>query len=242
LAVNGYSIRAFVAVVVGLICTGCSEKEIAVVPEPLRCPDAPVVHTGLATFYTFANGGGNCSFDPTPHDLMVGAMNTVDYAGSRICGSCVEVTGPSNNTIIIRIVDRCPGCSQGSIDLSPLAFSLLADTTLGIIPIRWKLIPCNVSGPIVYHFKEGSNQWWTAVQVRNHRHPVLSLEYLNAQETYKPVSRLEYNYFVEPTGMGPGPFIFRVMDIYGHVLVDSGIVHIENGDVPGHAQLPPCPQ
>src|SRR5688572_22311008 len=33
------------------------------------------IHTGEATYYTEADGGGNCSFDPTPQDLMVGAMN-----------------------------------------------------------------------------------------------------------------------------------------------------------------------
>jgi hypothetical protein len=32
------------------------------------------VRTGFATYYVEANGGGNCSFDPTPDDLMVAAM------------------------------------------------------------------------------------------------------------------------------------------------------------------------
>lgn len=178
-------------------------------------------------------------FDSTPNDLMVGAMNAIDYAGSAICGSCVQVTGP-RGTIHIRIVDLCPECPQGNIDLSPLAFSMIGDIPLGHVPIRWQLEQCNISGPVIYHFKDGSNQWWTAVQLRNHRYPILSLEYLTPQGTYKPVNRVSYNYFVEPAGMGTGPFTFRVTDIYGHVLIDSAIVHVENGDVQGHAQFPPC--
>jgi expansin (peptidoglycan-binding protein) len=178
-------------------------------------------------------------FDSTPNDLMVGAMNQTDYAGSAICGACVSVTGP-RGTITIRIVDRCPECPPGYIDLSPLAFSQLADTSLGRIPIQWHLLECAVNGPIVYHFKDGSNQWWTAVQIRNHRYPIFSLEYLTPQGTFKAVNRVDYNYFVEPAGMGTGPFTFRVTDIYGHVLVDSAVTHMENGDVQGRAQFASC--
>jgi expansin (peptidoglycan-binding protein) len=204
-----------------------------------QCPAVPVIHTGEATFYTFASGAGACMFDSTPNDLMVGAMNAIDYGNSVVCGECVSLTGP-NATIVIRIVDGCPGCSQGGIDLSPLAFSIIADTALGRVPITWHVVPCGVTGLIQYHFKDGSNQWWTAVQIRNHRNPILSLEYLNQQHTYTLVNRVMYNYFVEPTGMGPGPYSFRVTDVYGHVLYDDGIPHMENSSVAGHAQFPSC--
>lgn len=178
-------------------------------------------------------------FDPTPSDLMVGAMNTIDYAGSKICGACLEVIGPTD-TILVRIVDRCPGCGQGDIDLSPLAFSKLADTSRGVIPIRWRLVQCKVTGSIVYHFKDGSNQWWTAVQIRNHRYPIATFEYLNPRGTFTSVPRTDYNYFVESSGMGPGPFTFRVTDMYGHVLTDTGIVHAADSSIAGKSQFPTC--
>ena len=97
---------------------------------------------------------------------------------------------------------------------------------------------CGVTAPILCHFKEGSNQWWTAVQIRNHRYPIGTLEYMKPDGTYKGVNRVDYNYFVEPSGMGPGPCTCRVMDVYGHYLVDSLIVPVENGSVPGRAQFP----
>jgi len=204
-----------------------------------QCPTEPVVHTGEATYYTFADGSGNCSFDPTPDDLMVGAMNDFDYGNSWVCGECVRLTGPEG-TIDIRIVDRCPECQPGDIDLSPLAFSMIADLALGRVPISWEVIPCDVTGPIEYHFKDGSNQWWTAVQIRNHRYAVAGLEYLNGG-VYTEVPRLRYNYFVETSGMGPGPYSFRITDINGAVLSDSGIIHMENASVPGSGQFPLCP-
>ncbi len=230
---------------VALLCVllACEEDPLTTTPVvrvPRDCATLTVPHTGEATYYTFADGGGNCCFPPTPDDLMVGAMNHVDYDASYACGSCVRIEGP-DSTIDIRIVDQCPECPQGDIDLSPLAFSRIADTLRGRVPISWQLIPCPVIGPIVYHFKDGSNQWWTAVQIRNHRYPILSVEYRNSSGTFVDIPRTDYNYFVKADGMGSGPYVFRVTDLFGHVLVDSGIVHIEDTDVGGAAQFGVCP-
>jgi expansin (peptidoglycan-binding protein) len=200
--------------------------------------DQPI-QAGEATYYDFADGSGNCSFDPSPQDLMIGAMNHTDYAASAACGACVLLQGP-NAEIKIRIVDRCPECPEGDIDLSPEAFSQIADLGAGRVPITWHYAPCDVTGPVVYHFKEGSNQWWTAVQIRNHRHPIATFEYKDDNGTYQAVTRLDYNYFVEDAGMGPGPYSFRVTDVYGNILEDSGIPFIEAGDSPGAAQFPAC--
>jgi expansin len=205
------------------------------------CNDTPTVSEGDATYYTFADGSGNCMFDPTPNDLMVGAMNQEDYAGSSVCGECAKVTGPGGDEITIRIVDRCPECAKGDIDLSPQAFEKLAELRLGRIKIQWHRIPCDVSGSIQYHFKDGSNQWWTAVQIRNHRHPIARFEYQKGDGTFVEVNRTDYNYFVEPAGMGPGPYTFRVTDIFGHQLIDSSIPHQENSSVDGADQFPLCP-
>ncbi len=206
---------------------------------PAQCIPDTSTHSGEATYYTFADGTGNCLFDASPQDLMLGAMNDPDYGNSEVCGECVELTGP-DGTVKVRIVDRCPECLPGDIDLSPEAFALVAPLSRGRIPISWHLIPCEVTGPLEYHFKDGSSQWWTAVQVRNHRHPIASVEYLTGGGTFKSVNRVDYNFFVESGGMGPGPYTFRVTDIYGHLVVDEGIVHVENGTVAGEGQFPEC--
>ena len=156
-------------------------------------------HAGDGTYYA-ADGSGNCSFEPTG-DLMVAAMNQSDYDGSA---ACVHVVGPSGE-VTVRIVDRCPECNMGDIDLSPQAFSKLADTALGRVPITWKYVACDVTGPLVYHFKEGSNEWWTAVQIRSSRYAIAGLEVQKDGE-YVSVGRVDYNYFVADAGMGPGPY------------------------------------
>src|SRR4051794_6100948 len=201
-----------------------------------------MTHTGEATYYNEADGGGNCSFDPTPQDLMVGAMNHTDYANSAICGAYVELTGP-DGTITIRIVDQCPECPAGNIDLSPSAFAQIAELIRGRVPITWRIVSPDISGPIRYRFKEGSSQWWTAVQIRNHRNPIAKLEFLDSSGQFKAVPRMSYNYFIQsdPSGMGPGPYTFRVTDSYGNVLTDSGITLKEAGEVAGAGQFPKLP-
>ncbi len=220
-----------------------SHHDGGVVPQrdsgpPTACEPPPSEHAGEGTYYD-ADGSGNCSFDPSPGDPMVGAMNETDYQGSAPCGACAHVTGPTGE-VTVRIVDRCPECAPGDIDLSPQAFERIAALSAGRVPITWTYVPCEVSGPVVYHFKEGSNEWWTAVQIRNHRHAIARFEYLGDDGAFHDVPRLEYNYFVEDSGMGPGPYTFRITDVWGHVLEESGIPFVEAGDVPGAAQLPAC--
>ncbi len=202
-------------------------------------PSNPV-HNGIATYY-YADGNGACTFGPSPSDLMVAAMNAVEYDGSNVCGEYVHVKGPKGE-VTVRIVDLCPECRAGHLDLSPEAFAQIAPVEYGRVSITWQVVSPSVTGPIAYHFKDGSNQWWTAVQIRNIRNPVAKLEYLRSDGQWISVPRTSYNYFVQTTpGMGPGPYSFRVTDVYGNVLTDSGIPHVENGTVNGAAQFPPGP-
>ncbi|MEZ4450930.1 MAG: expansin EXLX1 family cellulose-binding protein [Nannocystaceae bacterium] len=207
--------------------------------EPGDVCGEPEVHMGDGTYYD-ADGSGNCSFDPSPGDLMVAAINDPEYAGSAPCGACARVIGPEGE-VTVRIVDRCPECKTGDLDLSPQAFAMLAPLELGRIDISWTFVPCAVSGPLRYRFKEGSSQWWTAVQVRNHRHAIASFEYSkDGGQSFVPVVREDYNYFVAPEGMGPDPLVFRVTDVAGHVVLDSGLVVGDAIEVDGAEQLPVC--
>ena len=196
-------------------------------------------HTGEGTYYD-ATGAGNCSFDPSPEDLMVAALNQSDYDNAALCGAYIEVVGPLG-TATVRIVDRCPECASGDVDLSPQAFVQIANLIDGRVQIQWRIISPDLQGPIVYKFKEGSNRYWTAVQIRHHRNPIARFEYEVSPGSFKSVPRTEYNYFVESQGMGDGPFTFRVTDIYGNVLQDSNIPFIVGGEIAGGGQFPKMP-
>jgi expansin len=223
-----------VAVVVSVACApGCGSSAE---PEVALSTCERIDHSGEGTYYA-ADGSGNCSFDPSPGDLRVAAMNTPDYAGSAMCGACVEVTGPKG-TITVRIVDRCPECPAGDVDLSESAFAEIAEVSAGRVPITWHLVPCAVDGPMSYRFKEGSSQYWTAIQVRDHRHPIARLE-VKEGDAWRTLGRESYNYFVGE-GLGPGPYTLRITDAIGHVVEEPAV---ELGDAvvrQGSQQLPAC--
>ena len=93
---------------------------------------------GEATYYD-ANGTGACGF-PASNDFMVAAINDEQYSKAN-CGRCVEVTGP-NGKVVVRIVDKCPGCSSGDLDLSQTAFGKIAKLSAGRIAIKWHFVTC----------------------------------------------------------------------------------------------------
>lgn len=217
------------------------------------------LHSGEATYYDTADGRGNCSFDATPDDLMVAAISYLDYGNpdpnnrpedgpaAVYCGATVEVYGP-NGTIRVRIVDKCPdvyvppssGCAKGHLDLSPQAFAKIAPLERGRVKITWRVISPELGRPIAYKIHEDANQWWTAIQVRHHRNPIVKLEYRNSAGEWVPMVRQDWNYFID-SNMGPGPYTLRVTDAYGNVLQDSGIPLVPGGEFAGAGQFPPGP-
>jgi expansin (peptidoglycan-binding protein) len=193
--------------------------------------------SSIITYYS-ATGAGSCSFGASPEDLNVAAIALRDYAGSAACGSCAEVQGPLG-TVRVRIVDVCPGCTTaGHLDLSREAFAKIAKPIDGRVAVRWRPISCAVTGPLRYRFKEGSNPWWTAIQVRNHALPIRKLEWWKNGQ-WVSIPRQSYNYFVQSTGMGSGPIRVRVTASNGQVLEDT-LPGIQPGKVlDGRAQLTP---
>jgi expansin (peptidoglycan-binding protein) len=175
--------------------------------------------SGEATYYA-ATGEGACSFDASPDDLMVAALNAPDWQGSAWCGACVRVSGPQGE-VDVRIVDLCPECASGDLDLSPQAFDKVAERHLGRVPISWTFVSCHSRGNVRYRFKDGANPYWTAVQVHNHALPIRSMEWSKNGNSWTTMPRQDYNYFLEDSGFGEGSSKVRITSIDGQQLVDE---------------------
>jgi expansin (peptidoglycan-binding protein) len=173
---------------------------------------------GRATYYA-ADGSGNCSFDPSPNDLDVAAMDAPEWDDSQVCGECVAIQGPMGS-VTVRIVDQCPGCEKGHLDLSEEAFAKIADPSAGNVPITWSVVACNVTGNLEYVYKDGTSQWWTAIQVRNSKWAIQSLEWKD-NGAWSMIPRESYNYFVVASGVGPSPIQVRVTAVTGEQIVDT---------------------
>lgn len=181
------------------------------------------LHTGQGTFYGYG-GGGNCSF-PKPTTVLTAAMNTADYNTAQACGAYVEVTNlNTQQTVVMRVDDRCPECAAGDVDLSQEAFAQISPIEAGRIPISWRYVSGTVPTMKLY-FKEGSSQWWTGVQVRDHRSPVATLAYRasGTSGAYIPLNREMYNDFISPSGMGPGPYDIQITDVLGQTITATNV-------------------
>lgn len=196
---------------------------------------------GKASWYA-ASGAGACSFDPSPDDLDVVALDDETYASAPWCGACLNVTGPKGS-VTVRAVDRCPECEPGHLDLSKQAFAKIANSTDdGNVPITYQLVECDVSGPVKYRYKDGSSRYWTAIQVLNHKRPIQKLEYKDGSQ-WQEIERLPYNYFVAERGVGvqPGGLALRITAADGQILTDTlpafGDEPLATNVHDGHAQF-----
>ncbi|WP_306206304.1 expansin EXLX1 family cellulose-binding protein [Actinoplanes sp. RD1] len=185
-------------------------------------PPSSAKHSGKATFYDLAGTQGNCSFDPPADDLYV-ALGNDEYSGGAACGSYLDVTGPEGK-VRVKVFDRCLECATGHLDLSRTAYKKIGAEIDGIIPITYKTVP-NPSGvgPISFEFKEGSSQYWFAVQPDNTGNAVKSLEAKSSGGSWKSATRTDYNFWLIESGAGSGPFQIRMTDVYGNTVTAKGI-------------------
>ncbi|MEK8034963.1 expansin EXLX1 family cellulose-binding protein [Ideonella sp. DXS29W] len=196
------------------------------------------VHEGEGTYYQYTEGG-NCSFPPPT--MLTAAMNNTDYDGAKACGGCIAVTNPANGkTVQVRIDDRCPECAPGDVDLDQEAFAQIAELWQGRIPITWKYIACTAPTLSLY-FDPGSSQWWTSVQVRDHRYPLAKLAWrvTGSGKPFVAVPRELYNVFIPAGGMGTGPYDFKLTDVYGQVVKLTNVALAPGQVVKTTKQFPP---
>jgi len=184
------------------------------------------IHTGEGTFYEGVDGGssGNCSLPVAAGDYLHCALNNFDYDGSSACGACIEVTG-SRGSVILKVVDRCPECASGDVDMTEEAFAIIDPVIDGRVPISWRFVPCDTASnneTIKINFKEGSSEFWTAIQFRNIKHSIATMEYQLPDNSWKSVDRALFNFFIETSGIA-SPMNLRITSILGEELIFENI-------------------
>lgn len=180
------------------------------------------VKSGEGTFYDSIAGtdSGNCSIFIPANDFMYCALNTIDYNNSNACGGYIEVFGPKGS-VVLQVVDRCPECSEGDVDMTEQAFAIIDEPINGRIPITWKFVESPKQENIAIKFKEGSSKYHIEVQLSQIRYPITTLEYRD-NGAWIAMERRLYNFFVEPNGIEP-PMDLRATAITGDQLIFEGI-------------------
>ncbi|MEU7839557.1 expansin EXLX1 family cellulose-binding protein [Micromonospora sp. NPDC049114] len=187
-------------------------------------PTGTATHSGKATFYDSKGTGGNCSNPAAPANRLYVALGPSEYAAGAACGGFLDVTGPKG-TVRVLIMDQCPECEPGHLDLSREAFARIADPVQGLVQVTYRaVVNPPLPGPLSFRIKEGASQFWFAVRVGNHGNPLRSVEVRQgADGPWRATARQDYNYWLLASGAGPGPYSVRVSDVYGHRVTVSGI-------------------
>ncbi|KAI9475420.1 MAG: RlpA-like double-psi beta-barrel-protein domain-containing protein-containing protein [Benjaminiella poitrasii] len=105
-------------------------------------PAAPLVKrksmSGDATYYNV--GLGSCG-DTNSDSEMVCALSSSlmgDSSDGKYCGQSITIKSGSKS-VTVKVVDTCPSCGEGDVDLSPSAFKKLGSLDTGVLPITWSL-------------------------------------------------------------------------------------------------------
>jgi expansin (peptidoglycan-binding protein) len=181
-------------------------------------PPSTTAKSGKATFYDLGDGIGNCSFPSAPADDLFVALGPEQYADGAACGTYLDVTGPKGK-VRVKVIDSCPECAAGHLDLSRTAFKKIGAEVAGIIPITYRTVRNpSVPGSLSVRLKEGSSRYWFAALIDNHGNQLSSVKVGG-----RAAQRADYNFWIIDAGAGPGPFTIKITDRYGRSATVSGI-------------------
>jgi expansin (peptidoglycan-binding protein) len=177
---------------------------------------------GTATHYVLS-GTGNCSYPSPPAGGLYVALSPSEYDGATACGGYVEVSGP-DGSVSAEVIDQCPPCASGHIDLSEAAFSRIAPLSAGLVSVTYRSVADPpLPAPVSLLVKEGSSQYWLALLAMNTGNPLALVQVETMSGSWHDLTRADYNYWLAPSGAGPGPFTVRLTDTAGHQITVHGV-------------------
>lgn len=181
--------------------------------------------TGSSTFYGGNTSGGTCSFTSytIPSGLYGTAFSGSAWDSAAECGACLQVTGPLG-TIKVMVVDECPECDAGHLDLFQDAFAKIGNPTDGIISTSYTAVECGITSPIILHNKSGTSAYWFSMQVINSNVPVSKLEVsIDGGSTWTSTTRQDYNFFENSSGFGTSTVDVRVTSSTGKTITVNDV-------------------
>jgi len=83
----------------------------------------------------FGPGVGACGWHNKASDHIV-ALSYKIYSKAH-CGKMITIVA-EGKTHSAQVVDKCPSCTESSLDMSPSLFSEFANESKGVITVKWK--------------------------------------------------------------------------------------------------------
>jgi expansin (peptidoglycan-binding protein) len=209
------AVAAVIVVAIGIGQVAGGRACASVVP-------AAATTAGTATHYVLT-GTGNCSYPSPPADGLFVALSPAEYHGAAACGGYAEVSGP-DGSVQAEVIDQCPPCAAGHIDLSEAAFARIAPLSAGLVSVTYRAVadPA-LPAPVALRVKEGSSRYWLALLAMNTGNPLASVQVASAAGGWRDLVRADYNYWIASSGAGDGPFTVRLTDTAGHQVTVRGV-------------------
>ncbi|KAI1077043.1 barwin-like endoglucanase [Whalleya microplaca] len=96
--------------------------------------------SGDMTYYT--PGLGACGGTNNENDHIVALApaqygNDANPNNAAVCGKNINIHY-NGKTASAKVVDKCPGCASGSIDVAPSVFTELANESQGRVQVTWE--------------------------------------------------------------------------------------------------------
>ena len=179
--------------------------------------------SGEATHYVLQPGTGNCSYPGLPAGQLYVALSPGEYAAGAACGSYLQVSGP-DGSVTAEVVDQCPPCGAGHIDLSEPAFARIAPLSAGLVGVSYHtIVDPPLPGPLSVLVKTGSSAYYLALLPVNTGNALASVQASSPSHGWQDLARASYGYWLAPAGLGAGPFTVRLTDSAGHQATLTGI-------------------
>ncbi|KAI0456605.1 RlpA-like double-psi beta-barrel-protein domain-containing protein-containing protein [Xylaria acuta] len=181
--------------------------------------------TGISTFYGGNLNGGTCSFSTytLPSGIYGTAFSGSEWHSAAHCGACMEVTA-NGKSIIAMIVDKCPECDAGHLDLFENAFKVLSPSSTDLLPTSYTFVDCPFSSPLILHNKSGTSPYWFSMQVVNANEAVSKLEVsTDGGSTWQSTTRQDYNFFENSSGFRTDTVTVRVTGESGSTIVVENV-------------------
>lgn len=177
------------------------------------------VRGGSASDYS-TNRNGMCNLGAPSTDAYV-AIGPAEWAGGAACGTYLDVTGPGGTTRV-QVVDQCPSCPAGKLDLSKAAFGRVGAISAGILQITYGTVrDPDLPGPLRVRAKGGTGYSSLSVVLDNHGNRLSTVE-LQTAAGWTPLQHNTDNTWTGPSGL-TGPVTLRITDASTHQVTLPGV-------------------
>jgi expansin (peptidoglycan-binding protein) len=182
--------------------------------------------SAVAVFYDPGHVVGSCSLGPFPARGRYVSLPPQRFGRSAACGSYLTVQGPRGR-VRAEVVDLCPGCAAGMINLSRAAFTRIADAGPGSARVRfWPDDDPPLPGPLILRMGQ-TRPGLVTVQVRRHGNALASVAVAPPGmqvPAWQPFALNANGIWVAGSHLGQGPFNIRIADTRGHQVVIPRVI------------------